>query len=87
MSLESRQGWKTAGNGYFIYKASTNFNATQRLEIAGKFSTKPNSQLNNVLVAGEDSSGTLLFQYSVFQGECIFERFFCDMDCFCNSYA
>jgi len=68
-STESRQGWKTAGNGYFIYKASTNFNATQRLEIAGKFSTKPNSQLNNVLVAGEDSSGTLLFQYSVFQSK------------------
>jgi len=68
-STESRQGWKTAGNGYFIYTARTNFNATQKLEIAGKFSTKPNSQLNNVLVAGEDSSGTLLFQYSVFQGK------------------
>jgi len=68
-STESRQGWKTAGNGYFIYKASTNFSATQRLEIAGKFLTKPYSQSNNVLVAGEDASGTLLFQYSVVKGQ------------------
>ena len=67
--LESRQGWKTSGNGYFVYKASTSFNSTNKLEISGKFSTKANSQIDNVIIAAEDANGILVFQYSVDKGK------------------
>lgn len=68
MFQDGRQGWKTSGNGNFIYNAPTNFNYTEKLEIRGKFSTKPNSVLDNVLVAAEDGNGTVIFQYAVCEG-------------------
>ena len=38
-------------------------------EIIGEFSTKPHSQLDNVLVAAEDANKKLIFQYSVSNGK------------------
>ena len=66
---DCRQGWKTSGNGYFVYKASTDFNTTNKLSISGKFSTKPGSMLKNVLVAVEDANGELKFQVSANKGK------------------
>ena len=54
-----------------MYKASTSFNSTNKLEISGKFSTKANSQNDNVVIAAEDANGTLAFQYAVVKGKAV----------------
>ena len=82
--LECRQGWKTSGNGYFIYKASTSFNRTGKLEITGKFSTKQYSRLNNVLVTAEDGTGKTVFQFTVSNGKLTLLIFF---STHCESHA
>ena len=48
-------------------QASTNFSRTKNLEIKGKFSTEPNSQVNNVLIAMEDAFGQ--FDISIFHDQ------------------
>ena len=57
----------TSGNGYFIYKATPSSSNSEKVEISGQFSTKPNTPGKNVLVVGEDGNGDLIFQYSVFK--------------------
>ena len=63
-----RKGWKTNGNGYFVYKASTSFESTKRITIKGSFSTLPNIDGKNMLVAAEDSSGNNFLQFWVEDG-------------------
>jgi len=63
-----RKGWKTNGNGYFVYKASTSFESTKRITIKGTFSTSPNIDGKNMLIAAEDSSGYNFLQFWVEDG-------------------
>ena len=70
INLENdRQGWKTSGNGYFIYEAFTSFENAKQLNISGTFATTKNNTINNMLLAAEDSNGNNIFQYSVSNGE------------------
>jgi len=63
-----RKGWKTNGNGYFVYKASTSFESTKRITIKGTFSTLPNIDGKNMLIAAEDGSGNNFLQFWVEDG-------------------
>ena len=63
-----RKGWKTNRNGYFVYKASTSFESTKRITIKGTFSTSPNIEGKNMLIAAEDSSGYNFLQFWVEDG-------------------
>jgi len=64
-----REGWKTSGNGYFVYKASTAFSNTKELTISTAFATTQNNTIENMVLAAEDKNGYNLFQYSVSNGK------------------
>jgi len=63
-----RKGWKTNGNGYLVYKATTSFETTDQITIKGTFSTLPNIVGKNMLIAADDASGHNVFQYWVENG-------------------
>jgi len=63
-----RKGWKTNGNGFFVYKTSTSFGSTKQITIKGTFSTLPNITGKNMLIAAEDGSGYNFLQYWVENG-------------------
>ena len=63
-----RKGWKTNGNGYFVYKTTTSFETKGQITINGTFSTLPNVTGKNMLIAAEDASGYNFFQFWVENG-------------------
>ena len=63
-----RKGWKTNGNGYLVYKATTSFGTKGHITINGTFSTLPNITGKNMLIAAEDASGYNVFQFWVENG-------------------
>ena len=66
---QQREGWKTSGNGFFVYKARTAFNNTKQLTINTAFSTTQINKFENMVLAAEDKNGYNLFQYSVSNGQ------------------
>ena len=64
-----REGWKTSGNGYFVYKATTAFSNTKKLTINFAFATTQRNTFENMVLAAEDKNGYNLFQYSVSNGK------------------
>ena len=50
------KGWKTNGNGYLVYKATTSFETTDQITIKGTFSTLPNIGVKNMLIAADDGN-------------------------------
>jgi len=65
---EQRKGWKTNGNGFFVYKTTTSFETMGHFTIKGTFSTLPNITGKNMLIAAEDASGYNVFQFWVENG-------------------
>jgi len=65
---QQREGWKTSGNGYFVYKARTAFSNTKKLTISAAFATTQNNTFKNMVLAAEDKNGYNVFQYSVSNG-------------------
>ena len=63
-----RQGWKTNGNGFLVYKANTSFGSTKKITIKGTFSTLPNITGKNMLIAAEDGSGYNFLRFWVENG-------------------
>jgi len=63
-----REGWKTSGNGYFVYEARTAFSNTKKLTIHTAFATTQNNTFQNMVLAAEDKNGYNIFQYSVSNG-------------------
>ena len=63
------QGWKTSGNGFFVYKARTAFSSTKKLTINTAFATTQKNTFENMVLAAEDKNGYNLFQYSVSNGK------------------
>ena len=63
-----RKGWKTNGNGFLVYKATTSFGTKGQITINGTFSTLPNINGKNMLIAAEDGSGYNFLQFWVEDG-------------------
>ena len=61
-------GWKTSGNGYLEYKASTSFSNTKQLMFNGTFATTKNNFDKNLVFALEDSNGDVMIIYYVSHG-------------------
>jgi len=66
---DQREGWKTSGNGFFVYEASTAFSSTKNLTINFAFATTQKNTFENMVLAAEDKNGYNLFQYSVSNGK------------------
>lgn len=66
---QPREGWKTSGNGFFVYKARTAFTNTKQLTINFAFSATQTNRFENIVLAAEDKNGYNLFQYSVSDGK------------------
>ena len=53
--VQKSVGWKTSGNGYLEYKASTSFNITKQLMFNATFATTKNNFDKNLVFAVEDN--------------------------------
>ena len=64
-----REGWKTSGNGFFVYEARTAFSSTKKLTINTAFATTQKNTFENMVLAAEDKNGYNIFQYFVSNGK------------------
>ena len=69
--VECRQGWKTYGNGYFIYTSETSFSTTNQFNIHGIFSAMPNVTSKHALLSVYDADDVFAFQIMIGSGELI----------------
>ena len=58
--VQKTVGWKSSGNGYLEYKASTSFNITKQLMFNATFATTKNNFDKNLVFAVEDSNGDVI---------------------------
>ncbi|XP_065061152.1 uncharacterized protein LOC135688293 isoform X2 [Rhopilema esculentum] len=65
---EGRQGWKTYGNGFFIYRSTTDFHSTNQFNVNGVFSTMPDPTNKFTLLAVYDSENVFTFQLVIKDG-------------------